>query len=139
VGAWLAGDGFDLVTLVGVAADEHPDRCAALTDGHPTDEPWALLAMGDGSACRGLKSPGYDDPRAAPYDDAVSTALADADAGALLGLDAVLSAELKAAGRAPWQVLAGAARATGHAWQGEVTYDAAPYGVTYLVATWLPA
>jgi hypothetical protein len=139
VGAWLAGDRFDGVTLIGVAADEHPDRCAALTDGHPTDVPWALLVMGDGSACRGLTSPGYDDPRAAPYDDGVASALAGADVDALLGLDPVLSAELKVAGRAPWQVLAGAARAAGHTWRGEVTYDDAPYGVTYLVATWVPA
>jgi hypothetical protein len=139
VGAWLVGDTFDVLTLTGVAADEHPDRCAALTDGQPPDEPWALLAIGDGSACRGLKSPGYDDPRAAPYDGEVASALAGADVDALLGLDPVLSAELKVAGRAPWQVLAGAARATGHPWRGHVTYDAAPYGVTYLVATWVPA
>ena len=40
--------------------------------------------------------------------------------------------ELLAAGRAPWQVLAGAAR--GGSWQGAVTWTGAPYGVTYLVA-----
>ncbi len=45
--------------------------------------------------------------------------------------------ELLAAGRAPWQVLAGAAR--GRSWQGSVTWTGAPYGVTYLVAGWAPA
>lgn len=93
----------------------------------------ALLVLGDGSACRGEKSPGYDDPRAVAYDDRVAEALARADADALLGLDPVLSTELRVAGRAPWQVLAGAA---GGGWDGELTYHAAPYGVGYLVATW---
>ena len=52
----------------------------------------------------------------------------------LLALDPALSDELLVAGRAPWQVLAGAA--DGGSWSAAVTYDAAPYGVTYLVATW---
>jgi hypothetical protein len=38
------------------------------------------------------------------------------------------------AGRASWQVLAGAAE--GGTWSARVTFDDAPYGVTYLVATW---
>jgi hypothetical protein len=40
------------------------------------------------------------------------------------------------AGRAPWQVLAGAVEATGGNWRGRLHYHAAPYGVAYLVATW---
>ena len=98
------------------------------------EDPWALLVMGDGSACRGQKAPGYDDPRAQPYDDAVARALADADAAALAGLDPVLSAELLVAGRAPWQVLAeryGAPPCRGAA----TCLDyGAPYGVAYFVA-----
>lgn len=99
----------------------------------------ALLVMGDGSACRGKEAPGYDDPRAQPYDDGVAAALAGADAKALLDLDPGLSAQLKVAGRAPWQVLAGAVEAAGGPWRGEVSYYAAPYGVAYFVATWEPA
>jgi aromatic ring-opening dioxygenase LigB subunit len=99
----------------------------------------ALLVMGDGSACRGPKSPGYDDPRAGAYDEGVARALAGADADALLGLDPVLSAELKVAGRAAWQVLAGAVRAAGGDWRGELSYQAAPYGVSYFVANWVRA
>ena len=38
-------------------------------------------------------------------------------------------------GRAPWQVLAGAGAGPVTA---EVLYDAAPYGVGYVVAAWLP-
>jgi hypothetical protein len=143
IGAWLlrrapvpAGTDW---TMLGVAVDATPESCRALGAEHRSQLPWAMLVMGDGSACRGPKAPGYDDPRAEAYDAGVSRALADADAGALLDLDPVLSAELKVAGRAPWQVLAGATRATGHAWRGEVTYDAAPYGVGYLVARWTPA
>jgi aromatic ring-opening dioxygenase LigB subunit len=97
----------------------------------------ALLAMGDGSACRDLKAPGYLDPRAKEYDGAVVKALAAADPAALLALDPALSAELMVAGRAPWQVLAGAA--AGAPMRGEVLYDAAPYGVQYTVAVWEPA
>lgn len=96
----------------------------------------ALLVMGDGSACQGDKSPGYDDPRAQPYDERVARALADADPDALLGLDPALSAQLNVAGRAPWQVLAGAARAAGDRWRGNLSYHASPYGVAYFVATW---
>jgi hypothetical protein len=98
-----------------------------------------LVVMGDGSACRGEKAPGYDDPRALPYDEAVAAALAAADTTALRDLDPVLSAELLVAGRPAWQVLAGAVEATGGTWQGELGYHEAPYGVAYLVATWLPA
>ena len=96
-----------------------------------------LLVMADGSACRGDKSPGYADPRAESFDAAVTSALRAADVDALLRLDTVLAAELLAAGRPAWQVLAGAAGTGG--WHGEVGYDAAPYGVQYTVATWMPA
>ena len=49
----------------------------------------------------------------APAAAAGGFAEAAADSDALLGLDPELSAELKVAGRAPWQVLAGAARTAG--------------------------
>src|SRR5262249_5202360 len=94
-----------------------------------------LLVLGDGSACRTLKAPGYLDPRAEPFDSSVTKALGEADPAALLALDPVLGTELTAAGRAPWQVLAGAATAP---FQGNILFDAAPYGVQYTVATWLP-
>ncbi|MGS2614565.1 class III extradiol dioxygenase subunit B-like domain-containing protein [Micromonospora sp. LZ34] len=139
VGAWLLGRHRVRARVVGaqVAPDASADEVAELARQVDEYRPRvALLVMGDGSACRGEKSPGYHDPRAEPYDEGVARALAGADAEALLGLDPGLSAELKVAGRAPWQVLAGAARATGGAWRGELHHDAAPYGVAYLVATW---
>ncbi|MFD8968529.1 class III extradiol dioxygenase subunit B-like domain-containing protein [Streptomyces sp. NPDC059568] len=94
----------------------------------------ALLVMGDASACRSVKAPGYLDKRAAGFDEEVARALATADVAALKALDAELASALKAAGRAPWQLLAGAAE--GADLRGELLYDAAPYGVGYLVATW---
>lgn len=96
----------------------------------------ALLAMGDGTACRGEMAPGYHDPRAQAYDESVAAALAGADADALLDLDPALSAELRVAGRATWQVFAAAARAAGGDWRGDLLHHTAPYGVAYLVATW---
>jgi hypothetical protein len=121
----------------GVAADAGPADCAAL--GRVLAASAArvgLVVMADGSARRGEKSPGYDDPRAAPFDAAVTSALRAADPRVLLDLDTALAAELLAAGRPSWQVLAGAA-GTGR-WRGEVGYDAAPYGVQYTVAVWVP-
>ncbi|KUO12534.1 class III extradiol dioxygenase subunit B-like domain-containing protein [Streptomyces sp. DSM 15324] len=94
----------------------------------------ALLVMGDASACRTLKAPGYLDERAAPFDAEVARALGTADVGALKSLDAGLAQTLKAAGRAPWQVLAGAAENAGLG--GALLYEDAPYGVGYVVAAW---
>ncbi|MGW7544023.1 class III extradiol dioxygenase subunit B-like domain-containing protein [Streptomyces sp. NPDC054770] len=94
----------------------------------------AMLVMGDASACRTLKAPGYLDERAAPFDAEVARALGTADIAAIKALDADLAYRLKAAGRAPWQVLAGAAEDADLA--GALLYDDAPYGVCYLVATW---
>ncbi|MCF3171598.1 MULTISPECIES: class III extradiol dioxygenase subunit B-like domain-containing protein [Streptomyces] len=94
----------------------------------------ALLVMGDGSACRTLKAPGYLDERAADFDARATEALGSADLDALAALDVTLAHELKVAGRAPWQLLAGAARDAGLA--GRLLYEGAPYGVGYTVAAW---
>ncbi|MEU8792081.1 class III extradiol dioxygenase subunit B-like domain-containing protein [Streptomyces sp. NPDC048643] len=94
----------------------------------------ALLVMGDASACRTLKAPGYLDERAVGFDAEAARALGTADVEALKALDAELAQELKVAGRAPWQVLAGAAEGAGLA--GALLYDDAPYGVGYIVAAW---
>ncbi|WP_093798681.1 class III extradiol dioxygenase subunit B-like domain-containing protein [Streptomyces sp. Wb2n-11] len=94
----------------------------------------ALLVLGDGSACRTLKAPGYLDERADGFDAAAARALGTADTAALLALDEHVAYELKAAGRAPWQVLAGAAEGAGL--DGRLLYEEAPYGVGYFVAAW---
>ena len=119
----------------GVSADSSAERCRQLgaTLAHRAARV-AMLVMGDGSARRSLKGPGYLDDRAQAYDESVSRALAAADTQALIELDPELSAELLVAGRASWQLLAGAAE--DGRWSGQVTFDRAPYGVTYLVGTW---
>jgi hypothetical protein len=119
-----------------VAADAPPEECARLGESLGRNRSLGLLVMGDGSACRDLQAPGYLDPRAEPFDATVTKALAAADPAALRSLDPVLAGELMVAGRAPWQVLAGAVTAP---MRGEVHYDAAPYGVQYTVASWEPA
>ena len=97
--------------------------------------PTALLVMGDGSARRSLKGPGYLDERAEPFDDAVVAALAKAAPQQLADLDLRLAAELLAAGAPAW--VATAQIVGDGPWQGEVLYADAPYGVMYTVATWL--
>jgi hypothetical protein len=134
VGVWLlARTTPPPVRVVTVVATAPPAECARLGRSLARAGRVALLAMGDGSACRDLKAPGYLDPRAKEYDGAVVKALAAADPAALLALDPELSAELMVAGRAPWQVLAGA---VSQSMRGEVLYDSAPYGVQYTVAVW---
>jgi hypothetical protein len=93
----------------------------------------ALLVMGDGTARRTEKAPGYIDPRAADYDAGVAAALADGPA-AVAKLDGDLAAQLLVAGWGAWQFLA---RVSGDAqWDARVSYDEAPYGVGYFVAEW---
>jgi hypothetical protein len=142
VGAWLLRDRAVAPPRLGqaVASTATAAECAALGASLCDREARvALLVMGDGSARHGEKSPGYADPRADAFDAAVNGALAAADVDALLGLDVAVAAELMVAGRAPWQVMAGAVAATGGRWRGAVSYADAPYGVGYTVATWAPA
>lgn len=144
IGRWLldrAGESREPLCF-GVTTDADAGRCLDLGGALAGRAGRvAMLVMGDGTTLRTPKGPGYLDERAEPFDAAVAEALRAVDVDALAGLDVGLATELGVAGRAPWQVLAGAAAATEgvRPWRGEVTYDAAPYGVGYLVATWLPA
>jgi hypothetical protein len=138
VGVWLLSRaGVASCRVVTVAAAAPPEECAGLGERLAHAGRAALLVMGDGTACRDLKAPGYLDPRAEPFDHAVDKALDAADPAALLALDPALADELLVAGRAPWQVLAGAT--SGTSVHGEVLYTAAPYGVQYTVASWVAA
>ncbi|MFB4311073.1 hypothetical protein [Actinomadura sp. GTD37] len=118
-----------------VGFDTEPEACAALgRELAESAERVALLVMGDGSACRSEKAPGYLDVRARPHDEGVARALGTADAAALAALDPGISRDVQAAGRAAWQVLAGAVG--GAALTGELLADEAPYGVGYFAAAW---
>ncbi|WP_405006389.1 class III extradiol dioxygenase subunit B-like domain-containing protein [Kitasatospora purpeofusca] len=137
VGAWLLGRVGTAVPThaCAVPADAPADRMLGLGQGLAgLADRVGLLVMGDGSACRSLKAPGYLDERAEDYDAALARALGTADTAALAALDPGLAAELKAEGRAPWQVLAGAAEGAGLT--ARLGYQDAPYGVGYLVASW---
>ncbi|MEU4498492.1 class III extradiol dioxygenase subunit B-like domain-containing protein [Streptomyces sp. NPDC023998] len=138
VGAWLLTRAqWTLAPVEGLGVGEPlaSERCLAVgRELGARAERVALLVMGDGSACRTLKAPGYLDERAADFDEGVARALGAADLEALKALDASLAYELKAAGRAPWQVLAGAAE--GASLAGRLLYEDAPYGVGYFVAAW---
>ncbi|MEO7260613.1 MAG: hypothetical protein ABI047_05060 [Jatrophihabitantaceae bacterium] len=121
-----------------IAADSSPADC--LRAGHELaarDEAIGLLVMADGSARRSLKAPGYLDPRAAPFDEGVQACLSSGQLAGLGDLDPVLAAELLVAGRAAWQVLAGAVgEAPG---RGHLRYSDDPFGVWYPVFNWWPA
>ncbi|MEU2392554.1 hypothetical protein [Streptomyces sp. NPDC007369] len=138
VGAWLLDHArWGAAPLAALAVPEALDTDRCLATGRELAARAgrvALLVMGDGSACRTVKAPGYLDERAAPFDAAAARALAEADTAALAALDAGLARELQAAGRAPWQVLAGAAEGAGLG--GRLLYEGAPYGVGYFVAAW---
>lgn len=133
VGGWLTRG--VVRSFVAVADDLDPGDCAALgAELAAAADRVALLVMGDGSARHHEKAPGYLDPAAAPYDVHLADVLGRADTDALLALDPVEADRLLVAGRAPWQVLAGAARGAGLS-AGQ-SFFAAPYGVGYHVVTW---
>ncbi|WP_206737036.1 class III extradiol dioxygenase subunit B-like domain-containing protein [Streptomyces sp. GZWMJZ-114] len=138
VGAWLLENAaWAAAPVSGLAVGEESgtEECLALGESlRVPEERLAVLALGDGSTTRTVKAPGYLDERAAPWDSAVAKALADADTEGLAALDPARARALGCAGRAPWQVLAGAARGT-HL-TGSLLYEEAPYGVGYFVAAW---
>ncbi|MDH6439533.1 hypothetical protein M2158_008074 [Streptomyces sp. SAI-144] len=138
VAAWLLDRiGWSDAPIEGLGVGEplEPERCIQTgREIAARAERVALLVMGDASACRTLKAPGYLDERAAPFDAEVARALGAVDVAALQALDAELAYELKASGRACWQVLAGAAESADLG--GSLLYEDAPYGVGYMVATW---
>ena len=91
-------------------------------------------------------APRAADPEADRYDDQLAGALAAADPAALAALDPREDRALEIAGRAAWQVLAGAAgdepgdepgnEQGQHAFDAELRYRGAPFEVSYVVASW---
>jgi hypothetical protein len=94
----------------------------------------AMLAMGDGPARRAVGIEGAADPAVERYDAELAAALADADRAGLARLAPSLDDELLVAGRAAWQVLAGAAE--GRLLRGQLRCAMTRYEVSYLVASW---
>jgi hypothetical protein len=145
VAGWLRGRMDVPVTVVGelvhpgAGAADCAERGRELAMELAGDEPVGLLVLGDGASTHAAEGAGRVDERAGPFDEAVRLALATADAGALLALDAALADDVGATGRPAWQVLAGAVSSTGAPWEAELLYSAAPYGVGYHVAVWEPS
>ncbi|MDN5920037.1 MAG: hypothetical protein L0I76_33885 [Pseudonocardia sp.] len=143
IAGWIAaGTGIDLrVRGELVDPDATPADCLALgaqlaaATGDGADDV-GLLVVGDGAARHTERSPGGFDERAEAFDAVVAAALDAADPEPLAELDPELARELWAAGRAPWQVLAGAATAGGGTWSGKLRHTSTPYGVAYHVALW---
>jgi hypothetical protein len=135
VGAWLVS---------GRTLGSPPIYVAIGPEGEPVS-PWpelpgstGLLVMGDGSARRSLKGPGYLDDRAEPFDAAVVAALADGSPQSLADLDLELARQLLAAGAPTWKAAANLLGLESN-WSADVLYADAPFGVMYIVASWLPA
>ncbi len=104
----------------------------------------AMLVMGDGPARRARGVPRAVDAEADRYDKLLRTALATADAGYLAGLDPAQDEDLLIAGRAAWQILAGAALADAGnpaipRFTAVLHYTGAPFEVSYFVAAWTRA
>jgi hypothetical protein len=136
VGAWLldtCGAGPER-SYRGVSEQASAGDCADLGARLAAGKDVRLLVVADGTARRSEKAPGHLDPRAQAFDEQVQRALATADRAALLQLDPDLARDLWAAGRAPLQVLAGAAGSD--PLSPEVHFAGAPYGVEYVVASW---
>jgi hypothetical protein len=139
IGRWLlehSARPADLpVAWWGIASDAATAECLELGEKLTALAPRvALLAMGDGPGRRARGVPGAADPQADRYDQQVAASLAVADADGLAALDPSDDGRLHIAGRAAWQVLAGAAaRGT---FAGELRYSAVPFEVTYYVASW---
>jgi hypothetical protein len=132
LGAWLLdGAGFQGTRVGGGPAD-----LGRLVRDLPA--PLGILAMGDGSARRSVKAPGYLDEAAAPFDAGVAQALSTGDAAALAGLDPDEGRRLLAAGVPVWRAV-GCALAGRTVTTGRLHHDAAPFGVGYLAASWVVA
>jgi len=93
--------------------------------------------MGDGSARRGPKAPGYFDERAVAFDAGTEQALRRGELDALLAISPGMATELMATGRPAWQVLAGAMSPATPV--TDVLYADDPFGVAYLVAYLQPS
>ena len=133
VGAWLLGVPPRPVRGQVVRADLPAPDCAALGRALVAGPARvALLVMGDGAAVDREQRRG---PAATAFDAAVAAALEAGDGAALLAIDDRTAAGLECTGRAPWQVLAGAAGIVKPA-HPRLLYHDAPYGVGYLVASW---
>jgi hypothetical protein len=144
LGCWLLEQHAGAADLPRVAFEADPGESRATLASVASAlarEPYreVLLVVADGSAARTEKAPAALHPRAEEFDASVASALRSGHGAQLAALDADLAREVASAGWPAWFV-AGTALAVA----GDGGYDAAlhaetaPYGVGYLVASWVP-
>lgn len=137
VGRWLlgragwAGPVSVLALAAGVPLEAlHSQAAAMVRPGQRT----GLLVMADGSSTRTERAPGSWQPGALAFDAAVAAALGSGDPACLGSLDRAAAREVGAQGWPSWQ--AAAVATVGRSWRARLSYQGAPYGVGYLVASW---
>jgi hypothetical protein len=132
VGAWLLYDALGPGSSAAAYAVPPEGRRLPVLP----DEPTSLIVVGDGSARRSEKAPGYLDERAAAFDAALADILRNGDGAALHKdrLEAYGASELLVAGLPAWHAVHPLVE-TG-SWAARLLYEAAPYGVGYFVAVW---
>ncbi len=137
VGAWLVTDvlgpgRIGLGCSVGrdFASSQAAVELLALARSHSV----GLIVMGDASARRSERAPGYLDSRSQAFDLGVLAALQSGDGAALSALDPRLGEELLAAGVPAWR--AAGALLEGSRYDSQVAYAGDPFGVGYFVAHW---
>lgn len=91
-----------------------------------------LLVLADLSARRTPRAPAAFHPAAEEFDRRIGDAIRKAEIARVLEADAGLAAELRVGGMAALWLLVGALEGAGQL-RGEVLYEAAPFGVGYLV------
>ena len=96
------------------------------------DQRTLIVAVGDGSATRTEKAPGYIQPDALDFDAAVVRAIDSVDRNALMAIEQSTADRLWCRGLPTWQVVAQAID-TAH---GAVVFESSPFGVNYFVASW---
>jgi hypothetical protein len=141
IGAWLVRDAIGPGTgAIGYSVDPgEPELPRSIRE-----DDVALVVLGDGSACRSLKAPGYLDERAAPFDARLARVLSEGrpdllhrelldDTVADVAMGPAVG-ELKVSGVAAWDAVSWLLE--GPVWDAELRYDDAPFGVGYFVAVW---
>ena len=132
VGAWLLRDA--------LGADNRAVAYAVPPEGrhlpHFADEQVGLVVLGDGSARRTEKAPGYLDERAIGFDAFLADVLRQGNGAGLAPreLEQRGASELLVSGLPAWTAVHPLIDT--HTWAARLLYEGAPYGVGYFVAVW---
>ena len=132
VAAWLLRDA--LGPDCGAVAYEIADPFTTDGDWGEHGDDLGVLVMGDGSARRSLKAPGYLDDRAEDFDRGLAVALAGGAGGSLHLWEAGLAHDLLASCAGAYELVSWSLEP--FLYDAELLHESAPYGVGYFVASW---